>query len=262
MKCGAGLALLSSVVSLACGNATEQAAEGLMDPGPRDAPFDAALFFDGVNDYASVGTARFPQIERHQTLALWVWPEASAEGADDAELQVLFTLRRGDYSGIVLALDDGVPRAFNVWGPRDLARAEAPLSFGRWQHLAYVLDREGSHLYVDGALVATGAAPGTNRTPISGFIASRDGYRNLFHGALDELRCYDRALSEEEIGALAQREALEEAEPLVLYLPFDELDGARSYDRSGLGNHAELGDGVVEAMPRRVRTDTLQSNAN
>jgi hypothetical protein len=254
------LGALASIALSACGDATEPVVEGLTDPGPLDAPFDSALRFDGVDDYASVGTARFPQIERPQTIALWLAPEAASAGAAEADLQVLFTLRRGDYSGIVLALEQAVPVAFNIWGRRDLARAEAPLALGRWQHLAYVLDAEASRLYLDGALLASGPKPATNRTPIAAFIGSLDGYSGSFHGALDELRCYDRALTASEVAALAQGEPLLEAEPLVLYLPFDELTGPRSYDRSGLGNHAELGDGVPEAMPLRVSSAAAQSN--
>jgi hypothetical protein len=244
--------------SCACGNATEAELEGLTEPGPRDAAFDSALSFDGVDDYASVGTARFPQIERAQTLALWVAPEPAGGGED---LQVLFTLRRGDYSGIVLALDQGMPVAFNVWARRELARSAAPLEPGLWQHVAYVLDATGSRLYVDGAAVGEGPAPATNRTPILGFIGSMDGYRNLFQGALDELRLYDRALTAAEVAALASGDRLDDADQLLLlYLPFDELEGARSYDRSGLDNHAALGDGVLGAMPTRIPSGTPQSN--
>jgi hypothetical protein len=249
--------LLLAGLAAACGNATAAEPQALPPASPRDAAVDGALWFDGVNDYASVGSARFPQIEREQTLALWVRPEAS--DGDDT-LQVLFTLRRSDYSGIALALAGGVPLAFNVWGPRDLARAEAPLALGRWQHLAYVLGAAGSHLFVDGAEVASGPAPATNRTPIAGFIGSRDGFDDSLHGALDELRGYDRALSAEEVAALARGERPSEAEALFLYLTFDEQAGARSYDRSGLENHAELGDGVLDAMPRRVPFDAAQSN--
>jgi hypothetical protein len=241
----------------ACGNATAAEDEALPPAGPRDAGVDQALWFDGVNDYASVGSARFPQIEREQSLAFWLRPEQS-DGDD--QLQVLFTLRRSDYSGIALALEGGVPLAFNVWGPRDLARAAQPLARGGWQHLAYVLDAAGSHLYLDGAEVASGPAPATNRTPIAGFIGSMDGFESSYHGALDELRGYDRALSGDEVAALARGERPGDAEALFLYLTFDERAGARSYDRSGLENHAELGDGVLDAMPVRVRADGTQSN--
>ena len=249
--------LLLVACSWACGDATEPEVEGLAEPGARDAAFDAALYFDGIDDYASVGTARFPQIERAQTLALWVAPEATA-GSE--ELQVLFTLRRSDYSGIALALDQAVPVAFNVWARRELARSAAPLEPGVWQHVTYVLDAAGSRLYVDGVVVGEGPAPATNRTPIVGFIGSMDGYRNLFQGVLDELRLYDRALTAEEVAVLASGDRLDDADQLLLYLPFDELEGARSYDRSGLDNHAALGDGVLDAMPTRVASGTPQSN--
>jgi hypothetical protein len=218
------------------------------------------LAFDGVDDYASVGTGSFPHIERAQTLALWLAPEVAAAGADEGDVQVLFTMRRGDYSGVVLALESAVPVAYNPWGPRDLVRADVPLVLGRWQHLAYVLDAAGSHLYLDGTLLGSGPAPATNRTPITAFIGSLDGYSGSFHGSLDELRLYARALTALEVADLAQGAPLVEEEPLVLYLPFDELAGARSYDRSGLANHAQLGDGVLESMPRRVPSGTPQSS--
>ena len=105
----------------------------------------------------------------------------------------------------------------------------------------------------DGEPVATGVIPQTNRTPTQGFIGSLDGYVNMFHGSLDELRIYPRAFAADEIKAVAAGQNPDEAEQLVLYLPFNELSGARVYDRSGLGNHAELGDGVPQLMPVRVR---------
>jgi hypothetical protein len=235
--------------ALGCGEATRPALEELSEPGPRDAATDMAVSFDGVDDYASAGTARMPQIERPQTLMLWVKPEAPLGSA--GALQALLALRRSDWSGIVLALDGLAPLAYNVFGPRDLARSSAPLTLGQWQHVAYVLDPEASRLYVDGMEVATGPRPATNRTPLLAFIGSLDGYDAMFHGALDELRVYDRAFSPAEVAAVAVGQRIE-AEPLVLYLPFDEAEGARSYDRSGLGNHAELGDGASALMPTRV----------
>lgn len=236
-----------ALLLVGCADATEPVFEALPQSAPQDASRDQALAFDGVDDYASAGTARMPQIERPQTLMLWVKP---APGGSD-ELQVLLTLRRSDWSGIALALDGGAPVAFNVFGPRDLARSDAPLALESWHHLAYVLDGSGSRLFVDGADVASGPVPSTNRTPLLAFIGSLDGYDNMFSGALDELRVYDRAFTAQEVAEVAAGRRLE-AEPLVLYLPFDEVGGARSYDRSGLGNHAQLGDGVAQLMPSRV----------
>ena len=246
---------LAPLFSLAvgCADATGPLHEELPEPGPQDAASDQALAFDGVDDYASAGSARMPQIERPQSLMLWVKPAAALPSADAAQEQVLLTLRRSDWSGIVLALDRGIPVAHNVFGPRDLARAEAPLALDQWHHLAYVLEGNASQLYVDGipATAQPGDPPGTNRTPLHVFIGSLDGYSGMFHGLLDELRVYDRAFDAAEIGAFVVGPP-PQAEPLVLHLPFDEAAGARSYDRSGLGNHAQLGDGVPKLMPLRV----------
>lgn len=235
-----------------CGSATVAEPEGLSDPGPLDASVNGALEFDGVDDYASIGTARMPQIERDQSLMLMFRAEGKPAGGSD--LQALFTLRRGGGSGIVLALDHDVPLAYNVWGERDLARASARVELKTWHHLAFVTQGESCTLYLDGAVVAaTTGTVMTNRTPIEGMIGSVDGYGQFFHGAIDELRVYGRAFSADEIDAVDAGMPPADAELLVLYLPFDEASGARAYDRSGLGNHAELGDGVPELMPRRIR---------
>lgn len=250
----ARLAFALAFSALACGTATSEPPQELTDPGPRDASNDRALVFDGVDDYASVGTARSPQIMRDQSLMLWFRPEGAASGAAD-DLQVLFTLRRSGWSGIALALDHDVPLAYNVFGPRDLARSTTALKPGEWHHLACVFSGSVSTLYLDGAVTATGGDPATNRTPTQAFIGSFDGYRDMFHGAIDELRVYDRSFSAEEIAAFAAGMRPDDAEQLVIYLPFDEADGSRSYDRSGLGNHAELGDGVPALMPERISAD-------
>jgi hypothetical protein len=248
---GSGIALLALV---GCGEAASPAREELADPGPIDGTGDGALSFDGVDDYASIGTARMPQIERDQSLMLLFKAEGKRAGGPD--VQALFSLRRGQGSGIVLALDRDVPLVYNVWGERDLARAQAPVSLGVWHQLAFVAQDGSCTLYIDGAVVAsTTGALSTNRTPIQGTIGSVDGYERMFHGTIDELRVYDRAFSIEEIDAVDAGMAPADAEQLVLYLPFNEASGARSYDRSGLDNHAELGDGVPELMPRRVAAD-------
>jgi hypothetical protein len=252
----AGLTLvLAAVAVTGCGDATSERLEELTDPGPRDASFDGALSFDGVDDYASVGTARAPQIMRDQSFMLWFRPDGAASGAG-GDLQVLFTFRRSGWSGVVLALDRDVPLAYNVFAERDLARWPAEVAPGAWHHLAFVIHSDSSELFLDGVASPTpGNAPLTNRTPTQAFIGSLDGYADMFHGALDELRVYDRAFTAEEIAAVAAGARPDDAEPLVIYLPFDEAGGGRSYDRSGLGNHAELGDGVAQLMPTRIRSD-------
>lgn len=241
------LGLPLAMLALAgCGELPSPPAEQLDDPGPRDGSFDAALSFDGVDDYATTGTARFPMINRPQTQTLLVKVDEQANG-----LQALLVLRLNDESGSALALDGGVPLVYNVWGDRTLARAEAALTLGRWHHLAAVLGENTSSVYVDGVLAGSGQGSETHRTPTLAFLGSIDGSEAMFHGQLDEVRVYDRAMSEDEVAVEARGEHAD-GDPLVLYLAFNESGGARAYDRSGLGNHAQLGDSIAEFMPRRV----------
>lgn len=235
----------------ACGNATPAVTEQVPDLGPRDASYDGALSFDGVDDYASLGTARAPHVARDQTIMLWFRAEGGESGDDS--LQVLFTLRRSSESGVALALEADVPLAYKVYGDRDLARASMATSLREWHHLAFVIQAEESRLYLDGEQVGASETELTNRTPTQAFLGSEDGFQHPYRGALDELRVYERAFTDEDVAAVAAGVAPSDAEPIVLYLPFNEADGARAYDRSGLGNHAELGDGVPELMPTRIR---------
>lgn len=244
-------ALCLAVALAACGAASAPEDEALVELGPRDASYDGALSFDGVDDYASLGTARAPHAKRDQTVMLWFRAEGAASGGDP--LQVLFTLHRSEESGFALALEGGVPLAYKVYGDRELARAAAAVNLGEWHHLAFVIAAEQPRLYLDGAEVGASATELTNRTPTQGFLGSANGFEHPFYGALDELRVYERAFAAEELLAVASGEPPSEGEPIVLHLPFDEAEGARAYDRSGLGNHAELGDGVPELMPARIR---------
>jgi len=243
----------------ACGNATpEPPPEELSDPGPNDASFDEALSFDGVDDYASVGTARMPQIERDQTLMLWFLPKAppDAKAADD--VQTIFALRRSDWSGFSLSLRNAVPVVINVYSGRDVAAAASAVTLGVWHHLAVVIEAKSSELFVDGVSVSKGAEPGQNRTPIEAYLGTADGYRQPFRGLLDEVQVFPRSYGADEIAQVAQGIRPDEVDPPVLYLPFNEAGGARCYDRSGLGNHAELGDGIAALMPTREPLDARQ----
>jgi len=236
----------------ACGEATPEAVpEELSDPGPNDAGFDQALAFDGVDDYVSIGTARMPQIERDQTLMFWFMPQAPLDAKRADDLQAMFSLRRSDWSGVTLGLRSLVPVVNNVYSDKDVVVAGAAVAVDEWHHLAVVLQANGSELFIDGVSVVKGAAPGQNRTPIEAYAGTADGYHQPYHGLLDELHVYPRAFSPAQIAEVAEGIRASDLDPPVLYLSFNEARGARCYDRSGLGNHGELGDGIAELMPLR-----------
>lgn len=252
-------ALFSLLLLSGCGSATVDVPEQLNDPGPHDASYDGALEFDGVDDFASVGTARMPAGQRDQTIMFWFKPHGALSGKR-ARVQVMFTMLRADVSGYGLGLsEENEPMTYKVYGDKSVDFRAMPVTLDTWHHLAFVIqamsdeEKIPSTLFVDGVKVGENVGGLTKRTPTQAFIGSLNGFELPFHGVLDDVRVYDRVFNAEEIASAAAGMAPGENDPSVLYLPFNEVSGSRAYDRSGLGNHAELGDGAASLMPARVR---------
>jgi len=93
-------------------------------------------------------------------------------------------------------------------GPGEHIETAGPVSPGLWVHIAATWTQQEHSIYVDGILAATGVASAFEYQSVELLIgADRDnGELGLFFdGALDDLRIYDRALTEAEIAALAGR---------------------------------------------------------
>ena len=74
-----------------------------------------------------------------------------------------------------------------------------------WQHIVATYDGPSERLYIDGALVgsAGNSSPVSyDDHPVQIGCDDNNGLSEHFHGALDELRIYSRALPQAEIQAL------------------------------------------------------------
>lgn len=85
-----------------------------------------------------------------------------------------------------------------------------PLEAEHWTHLAVTYDGAELVLYVDGGMVAARLVdepPGVSDQPlrIGAYRDPGDPEHFPFRGCIDELRFYDRALTEAQVGALAER---------------------------------------------------------
>jgi hypothetical protein len=111
-----------------------------------------------------------------------------------------------------------------------------PFPVDRWSDVAVTYDGATVRLYVDGKRVSSRAATGTiqiSRDPL--WIGGNRPYGEYFHGRIDELRIYGRALSGDEIRAdMAKRVA--PARGLVAAYGFDAGAGTTVLDSSGKGN--------------------------
>ncbi|MEV5432073.1 sialidase family protein [Streptomyces sp. NPDC052701] len=97
---------------------------------------------------------------------------------------------------------------------------------GRWHHLA--LRRGGGRLtlFLDGTAVGTADVPGSvSRTsPFGVHVGQRVDGRAHFTGSIDDVRVWNRALTDEELAAGVPAPA---ARGTVLWLPLDHVSGSR-----------------------------------
>ncbi len=68
-----------------------------------------------------------------------------------------------------------------------------------WHHIVGVYDENFGYIYIDGKKENSEDSQGIPQQISNFFIAATDGGKNPFHGVIDEIRLFNRALSEEEI---------------------------------------------------------------
>ncbi len=205
-----------------------------------------ALSFDGLDDYATTGTAQFPYGRGTQTISAWFELETLAGK------HALITLRKDGDSGIELGLQEGVLGAWRVYGNRTLLTAPMPVTAGTWHHAAYTFDTTTNQIYLDGTLVASSTNAPDERTPTTCWLGTLDGASDLFSGSIDDFRVFTLVRTSAELMAEAQGSFAPSDPGLVLYLPCNEDSGNQVFDHSPLANDGELGDGIDQRMPARV----------
>ncbi|MET7351665.1 sialidase family protein [Streptomyces mirabilis] len=103
-------------------------------------------------------------------------------------------------------------------------RTASAYNDGQWHHLAL---RRGDGLLtlsVDGTAVGASDVPGSvsRNSPFGVHVGKRLDSRAYFTGAIDEVRVYDRALSDDELSAPPSGKVTQDT---VLYLPMDRVRG-------------------------------------
>lgn len=182
-----------------------------------------ALRFDGVNDYLDAGNPAHLHLTSSMTIALWMYAERLS-----GETDVLITKNGGlGDVGWHLYIESSFP-AMKIGHPNPYSKTSTrtstvKLSLRRWYHVAGVYNAAERTLdmYVDGVLtngLFNGTVPASQRNSGQNInIAKRSNDRRRFGGILDDIRIYSRALSSQELTALAHGE-----EPPVEQ-PFSEI---------------------------------------
>ena len=211
-----------------------------------------SLLLDGVDGRVVLrGPRGLPAAETPKTISLWINYVIPPTGA----AQVL-SLGRSSGCGIQLGIRDG--RLGVSSGATLLVGVTAPRS--RWHHVVYTYDGTSHRIILDGLIspsTSGGVPPCATAEAVAG--SAPDG-REAFLGSLDDLRIYDRVLTDAEIAVLAQGEEPAQtmsvaeglrnpgdagvmgplAKKLTAYWPLDEGKGTITGDLSGSDNLGTL----------------------
>lgn len=164
-----------------------------------------SLAFDGVEQLVDLGNPPALDVEGRVTVSAWVKPSL----ADGFRNIVAHGFNASPKQELALRINDEVYE-FSAWNGFD-HRVTAPVGVagtGSWRHLAGTYDGRAYRLYLDGELVgllteafapmrveASWAVGGRSTTPP---VESRS-----YAGLIDEVRIYNRPLSDQEVRALA-----------------------------------------------------------
>lgn len=162
----------------------------------------SALTFDGVDDFVAVPHADILDITTAYTVSVWLNISGSGyqpilfRGATAADIELYWHPAQG----ITVVHNRGNGGTF------DFVYAVNP-PIGTLFHLAVVFDGTAVQVYYDGipaAATTDSALPAPLDTNQGWLIGKGESFGAVFfNGLLDEMRIYNRALSENEIAALA-----------------------------------------------------------
>ncbi len=211
-----------------------------------------ALKFDGVNDFVDMGTT--PDITGNLSVSIWVKDSALNRATD----LTYISKRRSGFPGweIGHARQSSTGAfTFLLSTSTSVTAVSTRYSDLRWHHLVGVYDGSFIYLYVDGLLKNTKVANGTmtNSTYKLCVVGSFNGSvcnNNVASTTIDQIRIYDRALSQSDVTKL-YNEGVEKiattlnnpvnlSSGLVGWWTFDGKDinwaTNRATDKSGNGN--------------------------
>jgi len=176
--------------------------------------FGKGLCFDGSTAIVSVPNSPSLNFGKSKSFSVSAWLKSTQSGVGDSAFGWIVDHRLnndgiyagytvGDYSGIIQArIRDNAAHDVPVY-------SDTNINDGRWHHVVFVVDRlaQEERLYIDNNLEdsANTSSVGNINT---GFDLHLGGTTypgtplNFFDGTLDDVRIYDKALSETHIGNL------------------------------------------------------------
>ena len=159
-------------------------------------PNPGALRFNGVNDFVELATVNLPRNNARQSVAFWFNFTAMPTGG-----AVCVSMTDGP------AHDTRLKVGFNngrvtVWKGTNEDLATAPAVAPGWHHYVYTYDGTIHRLYLDGTMRGTSNVAADNGPASNARLGAIFNNTQNYAGLLDEVRIYNRPLTQLEITAL------------------------------------------------------------
>ncbi|MEM2294605.1 MAG: LamG domain-containing protein [Nitrososphaerota archaeon] len=208
------------------------------------------LYFN-IGDYVRVINSPSLNPTNAITIAAWVYPLSIP-----SPLPRIVTKERETMVDSYALHIHGTTKVFRLHIAGTLLVEGGLVALYSWQHVAATWDSVSKlpRLYVNGDLIATGSAY-TGPIPSTTYdvlIGNNPTNSRQFHGIIDDVRIYNRALSGDEIKAIYERDELIK-DGLVLYLDFTEYEGNIAYDKSGNNNNGTIYGGARWVIKKALR---------
>ncbi|HUA66530.1 MAG TPA: LamG-like jellyroll fold domain-containing protein [Alphaproteobacteria bacterium] len=167
--------------------------------------FGGALEFNGSNDWVLINDAPSLHLTNAMTLEAWVYPYTlPSSPCEPAATCYWMDVVHKDSDRYYIEASSDVGQAPEVGGifadGKHIVIAPSPLATNSWTHLAVTYDGAMLALYVNGMLATNTPVTSlitTSTNPL--FIGGDETMGQYFHGRIDEVRVYNRALSGAEI---------------------------------------------------------------
>jgi hypothetical protein len=211
------------------------------------AAYGTAMQFDGTgSQYVDLGTWNPSALTGQLTVALWArwnglsgaWQGLIGKRDSWAADNMMWHLEAAQTTGVMRFGRNGIPQVPSV-----------AMTLDEWAHWAAAFDGTTVRIYTNGEQTGSGDFSfGEDPNAVIVFGACNAGGGNPFNGTLDEIRIYDRPLTQGEVGYLAGKTATY-TQPLSLLLdPKDAAIDMHADDTIDLKDFAVLVDAWLEEL--------------
>jgi len=195
------------------GNTNHGILRGAVFTEDRFGNLNKAIYFDGINDYIDIGNQESLKTDLPFTIAAWInlserayFPPIFLNNyTENFYYGIIFNVVEDNYLCINICNGDSL-------GPtsRKTKRGITSLRFFEWYHVAAVVkSAQNMELFINGKIepgLYSGSGGDLNYNTDSGVLGVSDGSihdgKLYYYGKMDEIRFYNRALTDEEIDLL------------------------------------------------------------